>query len=111
MHSSTSSFEREIPAHPWRGIAVLVVVITLLGAIAWEVRCRTVGYGPTLNDTEDLWAQTRRRVQPGSVVIIGDSRAWFDSDLDELERGLGSRPVQLAQPGSCALPGAGRSRQ
>jgi hypothetical protein len=37
-------------------------------------------------------------------VIIGDSRAWFDSDLDELERGLGSRPVQLAQAGSCAFP-------
>ncbi len=104
MHSSTSNFERPIPAQPWRGIAVLVVIVTLLCAIAWEVRCRTVGYGPTLNDTEDLWAQARRRLKPGSVVIIGDSRAWFDSDLDELERGLGSRPVQLAQPGSCAFP-------
>ncbi len=104
MHSSTFNFERPIPAQPWRGIAVLVVIVTLLCAIAWEVRCRTVGYGPTLNDTEDLWAQARRRLKPGSVVIIGDSRAWFDSDLDELERGLGSRPVQLAQPGSCAFP-------
>ncbi|MGI8481906.1 MAG: hypothetical protein ACR2MF_07585, partial [Chthoniobacterales bacterium] len=104
MHSSTSSFERPIPAQPWRGIAVLVVIVTVLAAIAWEVRCRAVGYGPTLNDTEDLWAQTRRQVEPGSVVIIGDSRAWFDSDLDELQRGLGSRPIQLAQPGSCAFP-------
>ncbi len=104
MHSSTSSFKRPIPAQPWRGIAVLVVVITLLAAIAWEVRCRAAGYGPSLNDTEDLWAQTRRRVQPGSVVIIGDSRPYFDCDLDELERGLGTRPIQLAQPGSCAFP-------
>ncbi len=103
MHSSTFNFERPIPAQPWRGVAVLVIVIILFAAAAWEVRCRAVG-GPTLNDTEDLWAQARRRVEPGSVVIVGDSRAWFDSDLEELERGLGSRPVQLAQPGSCAYP-------
>lgn len=104
MHSSTFNFERPIPAQPWRGIAVLVVLTILVAATAWEIRCRAVGYAPTLNDTEDLWAQTRRRVTPGSLVIIGDSRAWFDSDLDELERGLGTRPVQLAQPGSCAFP-------
>jgi hypothetical protein len=63
-----------------------------------------VGYQPTLNDTDDLWAEARRRVEPESVVIIGDSRAWFDCDLDELERGLGKRPVQLALPGSGPYP-------
>jgi len=26
---------------------------------------------------------------PESVVIIGDSRGWFDLDLDELQKGLG----------------------
>ena len=46
----------------------------------------------------------RRRVQPESIVIIGDSRGWFDLDLDELEKGLGKRPVQLAMAGSCAYP-------
>ncbi len=46
----------------------------------------------------------RRRVQPESVVIIGDSRGWFDLDLDELQKGLGKRPVQLAGPGSCPYP-------
>ena len=43
-------------------------------------------------------------MKPESVVIIGDSRAWFDLDLDELQKGLGKRPVQLAAPGSCAYP-------
>ena len=47
---------------------------------------------------------TRRRVQPESVVIIGDSRGWYDLDLDELQKGLGKRPVQLAMGGSCAYP-------
>ena len=46
----------------------------------------------------------RRRVQPESVVIVGDSRGWFDLDLDELQKGLGKRPVQLAMAGSCAYP-------
>ncbi|MGZ5005940.1 MAG: hypothetical protein ACXV8H_10485, partial [Chthoniobacterales bacterium] len=104
MHSSTSNFERVIPVQPWRGIAVLVVMTVLIASLAWEVYVRSVGYGPTLNDTSDLWAQVRRKVQPGSIVIVGDSRAWFDLDLDELERGLGSRPLQLAQAGSCAFP-------
>lgn len=104
MHSSTSSFERPIPHRPWRGITVIVVLIVLAAATAWEIRVRSVGYGPTLNDTEDLWAEARRRVQPETVVIVGDSRPHFDLDLDELERGLGKRPVQLAQGGSSAYP-------
>lgn len=104
MPSSTSNFERVIPPLPWRGIVVTVVVGVLVAVAAWEVYCRSLGYEPTLNNTDDLWAQTRRRVEPESVVIVGDSRAWFDLDLDELERGLAKRPVQLALPGSCAYP-------
>src|ERR1700682_940691 len=104
MHSSTSNFERVIPNKPWRGITVVVVVAVFVVVTAWEVYCRSLGYEPTLNDSADLWAEARRHVQPESLVIIGDSRAWFDSDLDELERGLGKRPVQLAQAGSCPYP-------
>jgi len=104
MHSSTSNFERVIPGQPWRGITVAVVVTVFLAVTAWELYCRSLGYEPTLNDTSDLWVEVRRNVQPESIVIIGDSRAWFDSDLDEMERGLGKRPVQLAQAGSCAYP-------
>jgi len=104
MPSSTSNFERVIPSKPWRGISVVVVIAIFIGVTAWEVYCRSLGYEPTLNDTADLWAEARRRVQPESIVIIGDSRAWFDMDLDELERGLGKRPIQLALAGSCAYP-------
>jgi hypothetical protein len=104
MPSSTSNFERVIPNRPWRGIVVTVVVALSIAVTAWEVYCRSLGYEPTLNDTSDLWAEARRHVQPESIVIVGDSRAWFDLDLDELERGLGKRPVQLAQAGSCPYP-------
>jgi transposase len=104
LSTSSSEFARAIPNLPWRGITVIVVLLVFAAAAAWELYVRSIGYAPTLNDTEDLWAQTRRKVRPESLVIIGDSRGWFDLDLDELERGLGKRPVQLALPGSCAYP-------
>jgi len=97
-------YERPIPPIPWRGITVVVVLIVIAASVAWEFYCRSIGYGPTLNDNEDLWTTIRRRVKPESIVIIGDSRAWFDLDLDELQKGLGERPVQLAMGGSCAYP-------
>jgi hypothetical protein len=104
MHLSTSNFERVIPSKPWRGITVAVMVTIFIAVTAWEVHCRSLGYAPTLNNTTDLWAEARRRVEPESIVVVGDSRAWFDVDLDEIERGLGKRPVQLAQPGACPYP-------
>jgi hypothetical protein len=106
MNSSTSSFDfqRPVPALPWRGLLLATLLLTALGTVAWEVRARALGYAPTLNDTPDLWADWREKVQPDSVVIIGDSRALFDMDLDALEQGLGERPIQLALVGSCAYP-------
>ena len=97
-------YERPIPEVPWRGIATVVVLIVIAAVCAWEIYCRSIGYAPTLNDNEDLWTSARRRVKPESIVIIGDSRGWFDLDLDELQKGLGKRPVQLAMGGGCAYP-------
>src|SRR6478672_4367466 len=97
-------FERPIPQIPWRGITVIVVLVVIAATCAWEFYCRAIGYGPTLDDNEDLWTITRRRAEPESIVIIGDSRGWYDLDLDELQKGLGKRPVQLAMAGSCAYP-------
>ena len=97
-------YVRPIPELPWHGITVAVVLIVIAASFAWELYCRSIGYGPTLNDNTDLWTSARRQVRPDSIVIIGDSRAWFDLDLDELQKGLGRRPVQLAMGGSCAYP-------
>jgi hypothetical protein len=97
-------YERPIPDLPWRGLTVAVILIVIAATSAWEFYCRSIGYGPTLNDNEDLWTSARRRVKPESIVIIGDSRGWFDLDLDELQKGLGKRPIQLAMGGSCAYP-------
>jgi hypothetical protein len=97
-------YERPIPPVPWRGMTVAAVLIVIAATAGWELYVRSLGYAPTLNDTEDLWTQVRRRVEPESLVIVGDSRALFDVDLDELEKGLGKRPIQIALAGSCAYP-------
>jgi len=97
-------FERPIPPAPWRGIAVVISIVVIAVTTAWELYCRSLGYGPTLNDNEDLWTIARRRVQPESIVVVGDSRAWFDVDLDEFQKGLGKRPIQLAMAGSTVWP-------
>lgn len=108
MHSSTSNsepdFVRDIPALPWKGIVTAVALLSLAATVAWEVRARASGYGPSLNDSSDLWAEQRSRVRPDSVVIIGTSRALFDLDLDVMEQGLASRPIQLAIAGSSPYP-------
>lgn len=97
-------FLRPIPQRPWRGMTVTVALAAIALSIAWELYCRSIGYGPTLNDNEDMWTLARRKVQPESLVIVGDSRAWFDLDLDELQKGFAKRPVQLGAPGTCAFP-------
>ncbi len=106
MHSSTSNFDfaRTIPALPWRPVLIAVALLSTAATVAWEYHARAVGYGPTLNDTSDLWAETRNKVQPDSIVLIGTSRMLFDMDLDTLEQGLGRRPVQLALVGSSPYP-------
>jgi hypothetical protein len=104
MPSSISNFERPIPALPWRAMVLTVLLLTAVATVAWELRCRAWGYGPVLNDTSDLWADRREAVQPDSIVIIGDSRGLFDIDLDQLEQGLGRRPIQLSLVGSSVYP-------
>jgi len=106
MPSSTSNseFHRVIPALPWRGMLLAAVAVVAVATVAWEIRARAAGYTPTLNDTSDVWADRREAVRPDSLVIIGDSRALFDIDLDAMEQGMGRRPVQLALVGSCTFP-------
>lgn len=106
MHSSTSSSEsaRIIPDVPWRGVLAAVVLLTATATAAWEFRARAAGYGPSLNDTPDLWAEQRAKVKPDSIVLAGTSRMLFNADLDVLEAAFGRRPVQLALAGSSPYP-------
>lgn len=102
--------ERDIPPRPWPKIAVATLLATSLLCGAWEWRMRAAGL--VLNDSGysvSAWAEQRRRVdaEPGGhgmIAIVGDSRILYDTDLDRFQRLTGLRPIQLALPGTNALP-------
>jgi hypothetical protein len=99
--------ERDIPHQPWRAMALVVTVLVLLLTSLWEWKMRTLELVPgDLGDTYDRWAELRRQVDKRNVpvVIIGDSRILFDSDLDRATQLIGVRPLQLAIAGGSGLP-------
>lgn len=107
MPSSTSSFERSVPRGRWRRALLLGVVLAVAALSGWEIRVRTLGYGPTLDDTGDLWAANLTALEhsgPDRVVAIGSSRIQFDLDLDAYAAYFNlEKPIQLAIPGSKPL--------
>ena len=123
MRSSTSSSERptaadrpgiaqpvpvrDVPKQPWRAIFATAVVLTAVLLGLWEWHARTLMLLPgDLNDGPSAWAEQRRRadVEPSPVVIVGDSRILFDTNLDRFQALSGVRPIQLALPGTNGRP-------
>ena len=102
--------ERDIPAQPWPRIALATLLATLLLCGAWEGFMRAQEL--VLDDSGysvSAWAEQRRRIDTeaggqGVVAIVGDSRILYDTNLDWFQRLTGKRPIQLALPGTNALP-------
>ncbi|HEY1875493.1 MAG TPA: hypothetical protein VGG67_13925 [Steroidobacteraceae bacterium] len=98
---------RDIPAKPWARILAVAATLLLIAVGAWEWRMRALGLeAGDLDDGPSFWAEQRRRIDAGdiAIAILGDSRILYDTDLDRFEALTGVRPVQLAIPGSNALP-------
>src|ERR1700733_3157953 len=99
--------ERDVPQQPWRTMAFIVTVLVILFTSLWEWRMRTLELIPgDLGANYDAWAELRRQVDKRDVpvVIIGDSRILFDTDLDRAAQLTGVRPLQLAIAGGSGLP-------
>jgi hypothetical protein len=103
MRSSISNFERAVPRGAWPAAGVVALVIFVVAMAVWEVRVRSAGYAPALNESSDLWALARSRVtdDPDQTVVVGSSRIQFDFDLATWVAYTGGpMPVQLAIPGT-----------
>src|SRR5262245_58111426 len=98
---------RDVPAPHWAGTLAVAAMLFVTAVGGWEWRMRAIGLeAGDLDDGPSFWAEQRRRIDAGGVAIaiLGDSRILFDTDLDRFEALTGVRPVQLAIPGSNALP-------
>jgi len=102
MPSSTSSFERPVPARPWPGILAAVVLGAAALTAGWELYWREIGFVPRdYVDTPSLWATQRRRATGDRTVLIGSSRTYFDINLRVwAEETNGLPPIQLALVGT-----------
>ena len=119
MPSSTSSSEpdvvavdrayvRRVPSLRWSVVALAALLLTLAATAGWEASMRQLGLrAGDLDDGDDYWVVERRAVDAGPrdpIVLVGDSRILFDSDLDEWQRLTGRRPLQLALEGTNGGP-------
>jgi hypothetical protein len=107
MPSSTSSFERPLPTQRWARMAIVTLALTSVLGAGWEILARQRGFKPGLDDTPDLWARARERLDgapPDQIVLIGSSRMLFDLDIEEFHKAAGGpRPIQLATVGTNEL--------
>ena len=95
---------RDIPLKPWTRIGTFVFAAVALLTAAWEWNARAnLGLrAGDLDDSPQAWAEQRRLADAAPVVIIGDSRILFDTDLDRFQQMTGVRPVQNAIVGTNA---------
>ena len=86
---------------------LIALALGIAAITAWELYWRSKGYEPGLEDTKELWAVQRSRVDHATekdIVLLGDSRILFDIQLDPWEKETGVRPIQLSSAGTTPLP-------
>ena len=60
---------------------LLALIVGIAAITSWELYWRSQGYEPGLEDTKELWAVQRSRMDKAGdkdVVLLGDSRMLFD---------------------------------
>lgn len=111
MPSSISSSDihyRDIPDRPWPKLVAVALTIVFAAMVWWEMLARSMQHIPGTYDLAEghstMWAEERKKLDDPDhgfrVLLIGSSRMLYDSDLDILEASLGTRPLQLAIPGT-----------
>jgi hypothetical protein len=92
---------RDVPSRPWRAIGLAALLMALALTVGWEVWARSYGLRTAdIGDSPQAWAEMRTSVKPDELVIVGDSRILFDTDLAHFQRLTGVTPKQLAIHGT-----------
>ncbi len=80
-------------------VAIILSMVFLGG---WEWHCREQGFVATMEDTKELWAETRANLEdnnPNQLISVSASRGHFDIQLNEWEELTGIRPLMLSADG------------
>jgi hypothetical protein len=85
----------------------VAAALAVMGLAGWEAHVRSLGYGPSYDDTPSLWVPQRKRAvgaKLDQVVFVGASRNLFDMNLDVFQKEIGGlAPIQLSTVGSNPL--------
>ena len=111
MPSSTSSSDipyRDVPDRNWGQAWLICVVLAAAAVVGWEIKAREMQHLPGdydgFTNFTAQWAEERRKLDEPDhgfrVVLLGSSRLLWAADLDILEQGLGTRPLQLTIAGT-----------
>lgn len=107
--NNLNELNRHVPDLPWGRTLIVMAVFSILTLGAWEIKVRSMMYGPSINDTPGLWAIAmnglKKDADNNPIAIVGASRIRFDLDHDILSEAFDDRPVyNLSMNGSVAPP-------
>jgi hypothetical protein len=105
--SSTSNSSNRFPQSSTILPLIVAVIISIIILGVVEFRLRSLGLEPDVRDSPELWAAQREmaaKYGDKAIILVGDSRAQLDIDLQTLGDLTGLKPVQLAIDGSFFLP-------
>ena len=108
FNSDTGQYERTVPQHPWKKVAILLAILIIPAVTGWEMYWRSQGYQPDYDGTNSLWSEWRKKAENAdneTIVIFGSSRAVFDIDMATWWEMKGDKKViQCAVEGTGPLP-------
>lgn len=84
---------------------IFALILTIITVSIYEIALRQKGYIISYDDSESLYANSRRKVhlpQTSATIFLGSSRIKYDIDTDIWREITGETPVQLAFVGSRA---------
>ena len=102
----TTALDRA-PTTGWGRSWSLALAVFIVVMLVWELSLRAGGIRAQVQDSHQLWAASRLRLDQrdaDAIVLVGRSRIQLGADLDVIERATGVRPVQLAVNAAPATP-------
>lgn len=96
---------RIIPDKQWTSIIVIAFIISLFALVGWEYLARAMHHttGKYQSTNTRMWAEERGKLDTKNdikIVLTGSSRTLWGFDMNVVNNEIGTKPLQLALPGT-----------